>query len=87
MPEFTINTQGLCLWEGAYEGKRDVWLRWCDTTGNVIPTGAEPAEQERLRAEQECLRAELEREAKETALQRAERLAAQLRALGVEPEV
>ena len=46
----------------------------------MIPTGAERAEQERLRAEQE-------REAKETALQGAERLAAQLRALGVEPEV
>ncbi len=71
---------GLCLWEGAYEGKRDVWLRWCDATGNMIPTGAERSEQERLRAEQE-------QEAKETALQRAERLAAQLRALGVEPEV
>ncbi|WP_375466458.1 hypothetical protein [uncultured Nostoc sp.] len=78
---------GLCLWEGTYEGKRDVWLRWCDATGNMIPTGAERAEQERLRAEQERLRAEQEREAKETALQRAERLAAQLRALGVEPEV
>ncbi len=39
----------------------------------MIATGAERAEQER--------------EAKETALQRAERLAAQLRALGVEPEV
>ncbi|MEH1770567.1 Uma2 family endonuclease [Nostoc sp.] len=71
---------GLCLWEGAYEGKGDVWLRWCDAEGNVIPTGAERAEQERLRAEQE-------REAKETALQRVERLAAQLRALGIEPEV
>jgi Uma2 family endonuclease len=70
---------GLCLWEGVYEGKRDVWLRWCDATGNIIPTGAERAEQEHLRAEQE-------REAKETALQRAERLEAQLRALGVEPE-
>ncbi|MEH2114019.1 Uma2 family endonuclease [Nostoc sp.] len=64
---------GLCLWEGAYEGKRDVWLRWCDAEGNVISTGAERAQQER--------------EAKETALQRAERLTAQLRALGIEPEV
>lgn len=64
---------GLCLWEGIYEGKRNVWLRWCDAEGNVIFTGAE--------------RAELEREAKETALQRVERLAAQLRALGIEPEV
>ncbi|MEH2242497.1 Uma2 family endonuclease [Nostoc sp.] len=26
---------GLCLWEGVYEGKRDVWLRWCDAGGNV----------------------------------------------------
>jgi Uma2 family endonuclease len=71
---------GLCLWEGVYEGKRDVWLRWCDAEGNVISTGAERAEQERTRAEQE-------REAKEAAIQRAERLAEQLRALGVEPEV
>jgi hypothetical protein len=64
---------GLCLWEGVYEGKRDVWLRWCNTDGEIIPTGAERAEQVRL--------------AKEAALQRAEHLAAQLRALGVEPEV
>lgn len=71
---------GLCLWEGVYEGKQDVWLRWCDAEGNVIPTGAERAEQERIRAEQE-------RQAKEAAIQRAERLAEQLRALGVEPEV
>jgi Uma2 family endonuclease len=63
---------GLSLWTGVYEGKRDIWLRWCDAEGNVIPTGAERAEQER--------------EAKEAAIQRAERLAAQLRSLGVEPE-
>lgn len=54
---------GLTLWQGAYEGKEGEWLRWCDREGNVIPTGAERAEQEH---------------------QRAERLAAQLRALGVE---
>ncbi|MCC5639572.1 Uma2 family endonuclease [Nostoc sp. CHAB 5844] len=78
---------GLCLWEGMYEGKRDVWLRWCDVEGNVIPSGAERAEQERTRAEQERIRAEQEREAREAALQRAERLAEQLRALGIEPEV
>jgi Uma2 family endonuclease len=71
---------GLRLWEGVYEAKRDVWLRWCDAEGHVIPTGAERAEQERTRAEQE-------REAKEASIQRAERLAEQLRALGVEPEV
>ncbi|HKI33319.1 MAG TPA: hypothetical protein VKA46_15810 [Gemmataceae bacterium] len=42
----------------------DVWLRWCDRAGNVIPTGCERAKSER---------------------ERAERLAEQLRALGVEP--
>lgn len=71
---------GLCMWDGVYEGKPDVWLRWCNADGEMIPTGAERAEQERLRAEEERL-------AKEAALQRAERLAAQLRALGIEPEV
>lgn len=50
---------GLTLWEGVFEGKQEVWLRWCDVEGKLIPTGRE----------------------------RAERLAAQLRALGVEPEV
>ncbi len=70
---------GLTLWQGEYEGVEALWLRWCDLEGQVIPTGAERAEQERQRAEQERQRAERER-------QRAERLAAQLRALGVEPE-
>ncbi len=44
------------------------------------------AEQERERAEQERLRAEQERERAEQERLRAERLAAQLRALGIEPE-
>jgi Uma2 family endonuclease len=63
---------GLTLWEGEYEGKHDTWLRWQDRQGNLILTGAETALQERQRAEQEH--------------QRAERLAEQLRALGIEPE-
>jgi Uma2 family endonuclease len=63
---------GLTLWHGEYEGFTATWLRWCDRDGNLIPTGAEWAEQERQKTEQER--------------QRAEKLAAQLRALGVEPE-
>jgi len=63
---------GLRLWEGAYEGKTAVWLRWCDREGRVIPTGAERAEQERQRAE----RAE----------RRAAELAARLRELGIDPD-
>lgn len=62
---------GLALWQGAYEGLTQTWLRWCDPTGHLIPTGAERAAAAAHRAAQEY--------------QRAERLAAQLRALGVEP--
>ncbi|EDN70390.1 Protein of unknown function DUF820 [Beggiatoa sp. PS] len=35
----------LTLWEGQYEDKYDVWLRWCDQQGNLIATGKEKAEQ------------------------------------------
>ncbi len=62
---------GLTLWQGPFEGYEARWLRWCDRQGQVIPTGQERADQERQRADQER--------------QRAERLAAQLRALGVDP--
>jgi hypothetical protein len=90
---------GLRLWECMFEGRADVWLRWCDQEGVLIPTGAERAEQERQRAEQADQRAEQadqraeqERQRAEQAdqraeqeRQRAEQLLAQLRALGVEP--
>ena len=44
---------GLTLWQGTYEGKREVWLRWCDGEGNLILTGAETATQERRAKEHE----------------------------------
>jgi Uma2 family endonuclease len=63
---------GLTLWEGAFEGVTGNWLRWCDRDGQIIPTGAEGRELERQRAE--------------TERQRADRLAEQLRAMGVSPD-
>lgn len=63
---------GLCLWEGAYCGFEATWLRWCDERKQVLPTGEERAKDEKKRAE--------------SAEQRAARLAAQLRALGIEPD-
>jgi Uma2 family endonuclease len=62
----------LGIWQGQYQNVELPWLRWWDLQGNLLLTGEERAEQERQRAEQEH--------------QRAERLAAQLRALGIEPE-
>jgi hypothetical protein len=80
-PDFHLEQIGLelMLWDGVFEQKDDRWLRWRELDGMMILTGAERAEQERQRAEQEHQRAEQEH-------QRAERLAAQLQALGIEPE-
>ncbi|HIK46595.1 MAG TPA: Uma2 family endonuclease [Leptolyngbyaceae cyanobacterium M65_K2018_010] len=63
---------GLTLWVGPYEEETPrLWLRWCDSEGRVIPTGAEGQAAERQRAE--------------TERQRAERLAEKLRELGIDP--
>ena len=77
---------GLTFWDGSFENCEDRWLRWCDAQGRVIPTGAERAEEERQRAEQERQRAEQERHLAEQARIRADKLAAQLRNLGLAPD-
>jgi Uma2 family endonuclease len=69
---------GLTMWEGEFERHHRTWLRWCDSNKQVIPTGRERVEQERLAKEQAQQRAE-------QAQQRAERLAQQLRELGRDP--
>lgn len=92
-PELFVGLNlGLTLWQGSYENKEDTWLRWCDGEGNLIPTGAELADQERQRAAAERQRAEVAEQRAEVAEQRAEvaeqraaRLAARLRALGIDP--
>jgi len=62
----------LGVWRGRYAAFEAPWLRWWDAAGNLIPTPGERAEQAGRQAEQ--------------ARQQAERLAAKLRALGVDPE-
>lgn len=70
----------LGIWQGERENRTGNWLRWWDENGELLLWGSELAakKQQQKNAAQE--RAEQER-------QRAEQLAAQLRALGVEPEV
>jgi hypothetical protein len=68
---------GLGLWQGVYQGIERLWLRWYDADGNWVLT---PEERERQRAEQESQMLERER-------RRVERLAEQLRSLGVEPDL
>ncbi|NJK59422.1 MAG: Uma2 family endonuclease [Oscillatoriales cyanobacterium SM2_1_8] len=62
----------LGIWWGHYLNQYLPWLRWWDAQGNLLLTGQEQAQQERQRANQ--------------AQQRADRLAAKLRALGIDPE-
>ena len=69
----------LTLWEGRFEDSDNRWLRWLDAHGNLILTGHERAAHEtaaRRQAEDRAVQAE----------DRAARLAAKLRELGVEPE-
>ncbi|MBI1765959.1 MAG: Uma2 family endonuclease [Acidobacteria bacterium] len=69
---------GVALWEGVYEDVAGTWLRWTNEHGLLLPCGKELVEYERV--EKETALAE-----RETAQARAEQLAAQLRALGIDP--
>nr|MCU0494063.1 Uma2 family endonuclease [Chloroflexaceae bacterium] len=68
---------GLTLWEGKFEDTSSTWLRWCDEEGQLIPTGAERANEATQRAAAEAQRAE-------KAEQEAAALKARLRELGIE---
>ncbi|MEA5621293.1 Uma2 family endonuclease [Cronbergia sp. UHCC 0137] len=63
----------LGLWQGEYQNVELPWLRWWDLDGNLLLDGNERAVIEYQRAEQEH--------------GTVERLAAQLRALGIEPDL
>jgi hypothetical protein len=63
----------LGVWQGKRENRDGYWLRWWDEQGNLLLWDMEQIEQERQLVEQER--------------QRVERLAAQLRAAGIEPEL
>lgn len=63
----------LGTWSGIIQREPAIWLRFYDRDGNLVPL---PEEAALALAEQERERA-----------QRAERLAAQLRELGIDPDV
>ena len=76
-----------------YMGYEREWLYWYDEAGNRLPTPEDSIQQERERAAQERERADQqqaiaqqERERVEQERERAEKLAAQLRALGINPD-
>lgn len=77
---------GVTLWTGVYRDMEATWLRWQDAAGHLLLTGQERAAVAEERAEAAEGRAEVAAEQAALERERAERLAAQLRALGVEPE-
>ncbi|HTE18853.1 MAG TPA: Uma2 family endonuclease, partial [Armatimonadota bacterium] len=72
--------------DGEYISVPARWLRWATPEGVVLTTAAEAAAQQQQRAEHEQQRAEHEQQRADQEQQRAERLAAKLRALGVDPD-
>ena len=70
----------LGIWQGRYQNVELPWLRWWDSAGNLLLSGAERAEQERQRADREQERAQ-------QAEDQLEQLRAQLRSAGIEPEL
>jgi Uma2 family endonuclease len=69
----------LGVWKGTKADRTGHWLRWWDANGRLLLWWAERLELERERAEQERERAKQEHA-------RAERLAAYLKAQGVDPD-
>jgi hypothetical protein len=69
----------LGLWQGSYQNQELLWLRWWDSQGNLLLTGSEQVEIERVLVEQE-------RERAEQAERKVTQLAQRLRAMGIDPD-
>ncbi|MGQ4807010.1 hypothetical protein NKDENANG_00348 [Candidatus Entotheonellaceae bacterium PAL068K] len=69
-------SERLQLWiglqEGSFQGTPDIWLRFIEPSGMLLPTSEEVAQVERTRAEAERIRAEAERARAEAERIRAE---------------
>jgi Uma2 family endonuclease len=84
MPEIGL---GIGSERAGYDGLTREWLYWYDERSQRYFTPYERAKLDRDRATIESQRADTESQRADTESQRADRLAAQLRALGIEPEV
>jgi Uma2 family endonuclease len=70
----------LGIWQGRYQNVELPWLRWWDSAGNLLLSGAERAQQEQQRADRE-------QERTQQAEDQLEQLRAQLRSAGIEPQL
>jgi len=83
----------LGVWYGTKAERTGYWLRWWDESGQMLLWGAEMVEREReertiaqQQAQQERQQRDLAQQQAQQERERSERLAAQLRAAGIEPE-
>ncbi len=83
-------SDSLQLWlgfqAGSFQGTPDLWVRFFEPSGTLVPTGEEVAEAERNRAEAEHSRAEAERSRAEAERSRAEAVEAENARLRAELE-
>ncbi|MCL2934765.1 MAG: Uma2 family endonuclease, partial [Trichodesmium sp. MAG_R03] len=63
----------LGIWQGSYQNQTLSWLRWWDSEGNLLLTGAERAEVEKARSDRLANIAEQEHQQAEQERQRAEK--------------
>ncbi len=64
----------LGLWQGSYQNQTQLWLRWWDTDGNLLLTGAERTEVERARADRAEQQAQAAQEQAQAAQEQAQKL-------------
>ncbi len=76
----------LGVWEGRKADRAGYWLRWRDSSGNLLPWGTERIEQERQRTDQERQRADQEKQEKEVLLKKLNDLSQKLKEMGIELE-
>jgi Uma2 family endonuclease len=84
---------GLGVWSGSYQGAEGQWLRWYDAADQWIATDAEACRsaQQQVEVELEARRSaqqqvQQESDRADEAQLKADRLAAKLRALGIDPD-
>jgi Uma2 family endonuclease len=76
----------LGTWRGEKEGRYGYWLRWWDDQGVLLPWAVEKVAAEQAKAEAAQQQAEAAQQQAEAEKTRADRLAALLRAQGIDPD-
>ena len=88
MPTRSLAGVGLTLktWKGKFEDWNRTWLRWCDGDGNLIPTAAEMGQVQKENLQREARRADQATQRADQLQADRDRMAALLKAAGIDPD-